>query len=238
MPKIRYLNVRFANAIYPVDIPRFRAAVIEASQRQSNLFHNHTPDSGVIYRYPLIQYKVVGGQASIICLEQGTDDIHYLFQQRELDLRIGQRQERFEIDDIHLQYFQLQLWQHRFTYSLRDWQALNQDNFRRYQALETQVERLQFLENLLKGNILSLASGIGWQVEDPIEVGITQLKEERWISFKQSKALCFSLEFTANISLPDHIGLGKGVSVGFGEVRGLGRPATRRQQLPFIQTTK
>jgi len=28
------------------------------------------------------------------------------------------------------------------------------------------------------------------------------------------------------------------VSVGFGEVRGLGRPATRRQQLPFIQTTK
>lgn len=218
MPKIRYLKVRFANEIHPTEVPYFRAAVIEATERQSSLFHNHTPDSGVIYRYPLIQYKLTQRKASVICIEQGTDDIHFLFQQRELLLRIGDRTEPFAIDDIHLQYFNIQLWNHRFHYHLRDWQALNQDNYKRYQALESEVERLQLLERMLTGHILSLAKGIGWQVDAPITVAITRRHDERWLSYKNQKTLCFNLDFTANVSLPDGIGLGKGGSVGFGVV--------------------
>jgi hypothetical protein len=58
MPKIRYLKVRFAQKIFPTDIPLFRAAVIEKTERVASLFHNHKDDQQVIYRYPLIQYKV------------------------------------------------------------------------------------------------------------------------------------------------------------------------------------
>ncbi len=219
MPKVRYLKIRFSNPLFPSEVTRFRAAVIEATGRQSSLFHNHGPEQGFVYRYPLIQYKVTGRKASLVCLGPGTDDIHYLLQNRRLDLRIGDRREVFEIEDIQLCYHQVQLWQARFHYSLKDWMALNQENYKKFLALDSEVERLQFLENLLKANLLSFAGGLDWYVEEPIEARITQLKGSRWLPFKGRKVLCFNLNFTTNMSLPDYVGLGKGVSVGFGGVK-------------------
>lgn len=218
MPKIRYLSVRFANTLLPEQLPLFRAAIIEATERQSSLFHNHKGELGVIYRYPLIQYKLLGGKAAILCLEQGTDDIHFLFQQRELALRIGQKTEAFTIEDIQLQYFDLQLSNKPQTYQIHRWQALNQENYKRYSQLATEVERLQLLEKLLTGHLLSFASGINWQVDAPIQIGITQRPEAQWFSYKKQKTLCFQFHFQSNLLLPPHIGLGKGVSVGFGVV--------------------
>ncbi|MCB0596843.1 MAG: hypothetical protein H6557_33145 [Lewinellaceae bacterium] len=221
MPKIRYLKIRFANALFPYEVPCFRSAVIEATERQSSLFHNHKQE-GFHYRYPLIQYKVTDKKASIICLESGTDDIHYLLQQRSLSLRIGQHIHDFEIEDVQLRYHQVQSWQARFHYALLHWQALNQENYRRYSALQTEVERLQFLEKMLLGNLLAFARSINWEPEHSIELSITRLKGEKWLPFKGRKVITFTLNFSANVSLPDYIGLGKGVSVGFGSVLGFG----------------
>ncbi len=223
MTKIRYLKIRFANRIMPRAIPYFRAAVIEATRRRSSLFHNHAGPAGFYYRYPLIQYKATDRKASIICLEDGTDDIHYLFQLRELDLQVGDRRERFEVEDVLLRYHQLQTWQAGFDYALKDWQALNQDNFRRYAQLTSEVERLQFLEKMLLGNLLTLNRSLCPEEGDlPIELSITRMKGQRWLPYKGQKILAFSLNFRTNLSLPDYVGLGKGVSVGFGSVKRFG----------------
>ncbi len=224
MPKIRYLKVRFANNIFAGEIPYFRAAVIQATEGRSSLFHNHQPeDPGVIYRYPLIQYKVSEKKATIVCLNEGTDDIHHLFGKRYLNLRIGKREEQFEIEDIHLNYFNVQRWQARFSYALKDWQALNQENFRRYEQIGTERERLAFLENILRANLLSFANGVGWQVDGPLTAGITRLKGVRRLPFKGRKVLAFTLNFQTNVSLPDYLGLGKGVSIGFGSIKRFGK---------------
>jgi len=230
MPKVRYLKIRFSNPMMPYEAPCFRSAVIEATQRQSSLFHNHAPVKGFVYRYPLIQYKVTQRKASIICLGPATDDIHYLLQNRQLNLRIGERREAFEIEDIQLRYHQVQLWQARFRYALKNWMALNQENYRKFIQLETEVERLQFLENLLKANLLSFAGGIGWYVEGSVEARITQLKNSRWLPFKGRKVLCFTLNFTTNMSLPDYVGLGKGVSTGFGGVKLIGKSRLKESE--------
>ena len=70
MPKVRYLKVTFANHILAREVRCFRSGVIEATERQSSLFHNHKADSSSIYRYPLIQYKSLYKKASIICLNE------------------------------------------------------------------------------------------------------------------------------------------------------------------------
>ena len=222
MPKIRYLKIRFANQLMPWELPMFRAAVIEATGRQSTLFHNHGPGDTFLYRYPKIQYKITERKATIICLDDGTDDIHYLLQNRSLDLRIGDRQELFEIEDIHIQYPQLQTWQANFHYALKNWQGLNQENYQKYQALEGEVERLQFLEKMLLGNLLAIARDFELDSEIPIQLQITRMKEEKWLGYKGRKVLCFTLNFKTNLSLPDYVGLGKGVSVGFGSVKRFG----------------
>ncbi|MBK9152083.1 MAG: hypothetical protein IPM26_14315 [Saprospiraceae bacterium] len=70
MTKTRYLHIIFSEPIQSYDIPKFRAAVIEKSKRESDLFHNHLDDQQYIYRYPLIQYKVTDKKASLVCLNE------------------------------------------------------------------------------------------------------------------------------------------------------------------------
>ena len=220
MPRLRYLCVRFSNFIFPYDIPYFRSAVIEKTDRVSSLFHNHKSDSLVMYRYPLIQYKVSFKKATIICLNQGVDDIHHLLQHPSMELRIGKGFQSFEVEDIDLHYHQVQVWESKFEYSLLNWMALNQKYHLRYKELEgDENAQIDLLESILKGNILSFAKGMDWFVEERIEVEIQNVKSIKLLPFKKRKVLTFCVNFKTNVSLPDYVGLGKGSSVGFGIVK-------------------
>lgn len=219
MPKIRYLSIRFSQNVFPNEIPFFRAAVIEKTQRESSLFHNHQEEKGFLYRYPLIQYKVTHKKASIICLNEGTDDIHYLLQNQNMDLRIGHQVRSFEIEDINMHYHQVQTWDNLFHYSLLNWLPLNQKNHAHYDSLATEKEQLEMLNKILTGNLLSMAKGIQWFVEDKLIVEITRIEQMRELEFKNNTLLGFSVNFKSNVSLPDYVGIGKGSSVGFGVVK-------------------
>lgn len=222
MPKLRYLRVQFSQAIFPYDIPKFRAAVIEKTERISSLFHNHVGDKQVLYRYPLIQYKVAHRKASIVCLSEGADDIYHLLQHRDLDLRIGNQIQPFAVEDLQLHYHQVQAWQHQFHYSLLNWMALNQKHHQRFKALEGDDQaQIELLTSILRGNILAFAKGINWWVEEEIKVKITEIKamHTRPIHKNYKDSLTFDLNFKTNVSLPDFIGLGKRVSIGFGIVK-------------------
>lgn len=56
----------------------------------------------------------------------------------------------------------------------------------------------------------------------PLKIQIDDLKGEKFIEYKDIFHLTFSLNFTTNLSIPNYIGLGKGVSIGFGIVKRLG----------------
>lgn len=220
MPKLRYLKVRFAQPIFPYDIPKFRAAVIEKTERKAALFHNHKDNQQVFYRYPLIQYKVTQKKASIICLESGTDDIHHLLQHRNMELRIGQHIHTFEVEDVDLHYHQVQTWQTTFEYSLLNWLALNQKHLAIWQSLEgDETAQLNLLTSILKGNILAFAKGIDWWIAEQVTLTITKIKQLKPLTFKRKEMLAFTLNFKTNVSLPNYVGLGKGSSIGFGIVK-------------------
>ena len=63
-----------------------------------------------------------------------------------------------------------------------------------------------------------MAKGIGWTVENSIEVAITEIESERVITYKDLPYHSFDLYFKCNVSLPPYIGLGKAPSHGFGIV--------------------
>lgn len=220
MPSVRYLSIRFDQNIFPYEIHRFRAAVIEKTRRAAPHFHNHQPDGSSIYRYPLIQYKVTFRKASIVCLNEGADEIHHLFQQPDIELRVGDKQLLYSVENLEAHYHRVQLWQHSFDYCLLNWLALNQHHHQRWQELEDDpTEQINLLQSILTGNILAFAKGIGWHVEAPLQVEITKIKQIKPLPFKGRKMLAFTLNFRSNASLPNYIGLGKGASVGFGVVK-------------------
>lgn len=221
MAKSRYLLILFDQPIQAYEIPYFRAAVIEKSRRESDLFHNHIETDKFIYRYPLIQYKVTDRRASLICLNEATDDIHYLLKQRNFDFRIGKNHVRYEIEDVHLKYERIETGETDFRYNIHNWIALNQEHFAIYQTLDGLLEKIQFLEDILHKHVNIFLEEMKVNVGNPLRLKITELKGEKYIEYKKIFHLTFSVNIKTNLSIPNYVGLGKGVSVGFGIVKKL-----------------
>jgi len=215
---IPYLLVRFRNELASYEVPAFRGAVIHKVPASLTLFHNHIEDK-FRYRYPLIQYKRINGKAAIVCVGEGTEDIGNFFANQNLDMEISGRKERFEIDSITANRWLLQLWESDFPYTLRKWLPFSETNYAKYRQLEGIVEKTAFLENILTGNILSLCTGLGVHMEKQVSCKILQIENERLYNYKNVRMQGMDVVFRTNISLADFVGLGKGVSLGFGMVK-------------------
>ncbi len=61
-----------------------------------------------------------------------------------------------------------------------------------------------------------MAKGIDIHFNEPVTVKVVDILQTRVIPFKGIKMLAFDITFKCNVSLPNYIGLGKGVSLGFG----------------------
>ncbi|HRG66360.1 MAG TPA: CRISPR-associated endonuclease Cas6 [Saprospiraceae bacterium] len=219
--KTSYLQLSFDTPLQSFEIPKFRAAVIEKTKRQSDLFHNHTEDAGVIYRYPLIQYKIKDKKPCIICLREATDDIHFLLKERNYRMRIGSQFIDFEIEEARLKYEYLDIGDQWQYYNVHNWMPLNQDHYAMYMKIQGMHERVSFLENLLRKQIAVFAESMDINSDREVEVEILEVTHEKYIEYKNNFHLTFCINIRTNVTLPEYIGLGKGVSVGFGIVKTL-----------------
>lgn len=219
MKKIRVLTVTFDTRIESHEIPAFRGAIVDKVGRENTLFHNHLSGNAYLYKYPLIQYKTIAGKPAIVCIEHGVDEIHKFFENRDWSLRISERLHDMRISRLNMNQFVMQVWDKRWQYSITNWVALNQENYKKYAAIETLTGQIEFLERTLTANIISLAKGIEWDVDKTIQLHINQIKHTRLVNLKGNKVTAFTLDFTTNVFLPNHIGLGKSVSLGYGVVR-------------------
>lgn len=210
--------IRFQNEIANNEVAMFRGAIINAVGNSDVLFHNHTDGDGFRYAYPLIQYKRINRKAAITCIGEGTEAIGKFFSSCNFDVVLGNRNMTLEVESVRAHKTLVQVWDSVFTYHLRKWLPLNQENYRRYEALDSIVERYAFLERLLTGNILSFAKSMGVYFDKQVECKITSADEPRIVNYKGVKMMSFDVEFKSNVSMPDYIGLGKGVSLGFGTV--------------------
>jgi len=229
MKKIKTLFVQFDDALAAWQIPAFRGAIIEKVGRENSLFHQHDADAGLIYQYPMIQYKRIQQKPSLMCLGDGVDEIHKFFGLRNWDVTIGEVKHVLKIHRLDLNNITINIWEKQFHYSIQNWLALNAENYKRYQLLESLTERLQLLERLLTGNILSFAKGIEWRIEKPIKMQRQELKGEKVIRYKGVPLMAFDVIFSCNVFLPNYLGLGKSASHGFGIIRQFREPRNQDQ---------
>lgn len=217
--RIRILTVIFDSEIRPHEIPAFRGAIIDKAGKENPVFHNHLNNNKYLYRYPLVQYKQITGKPALVCIDYGVDEIHKFFEKPDWSVKIGDRWLDMKIYKLLLNQFNMQVWDSSFRYQIRNWIALNQENYRKYHQIEIEKERIEFLERTLTANIISFAKGIEWDIEKEIKLSITSPVVIRPVSLKGKKVLGFNLSFRTNVFLPNYIGLGKSVSLGFGMVR-------------------
>ena len=218
--QIRLLQVIFDLKINFSEIPFFRGAIIKTTRGENNLFHNHSPE-GNIYRYPKIQYKLINGNASLLCVEEGIEGIQDFFSRTDWKLQIEKQNKEIKVENIKVHQHRVAVWENWFDYRITNWLPLNQDNYIKFKALEDLTERISFLEKIMQSNILSFLQGIDLYVDEKIEVKIKSIRGERLMNYKDQQMQAFTLVFRTNVSLPNFIGLGKGSSVGFGVIKEL-----------------
>lgn len=218
MKKIKTLLVEFDNTLKPWETSAFRGAIIEKVGREHLLFNHHLDDQKYLFRYPLIQYKSIRQKPTILCLGDGVDEIHKFFNKSSWEVDLLERKIDLTIDQLQLGSFELKISPQILTYNLRHWFALNSKNYRAFDSLSDDLERMEMLEKVLVGNILSFAKGMEWYIEEEVKVRITKIKGTKMIKYKNTSLKAFDVEFKTNVNLPYYIGLGKGASKGFGVI--------------------
>jgi hypothetical protein len=221
LKKVRILSVIFNEGIQRHELPAFRGAIISKTDGKSILFHNHLGEDQYLNRYPLIQYKYQHGKPGLLCIEDGVEEAHHFFTNKNWIIELSGRQMKLSIDQLNLNYHEFKILGQNKSYTIRNWLGLNTDNFKKYKGTEDLAEKIQLLKRVLLGNVLSMAKGIGWYIEDNIELQITGISRQYAMPIKGVKVAAFDIRFMCNVLLPDGIGLGKGAGQGYGVVRGI-----------------
>ena len=91
------------------------------------------------------------------------------------------------------------------------------------------TERTLKLEQILASNIIAFAKGIHWQLPQRLDVTLLQLRATHTVQHKGVPMVAFDISFSANIDLPDGLGLGKACSHGFGVVQPLVKKEVKKR---------
>ncbi len=224
--QIRILTIVFEPEIRGGEVKKFRGAIIDKVGRDCVLFHNHLDDGGFNQHYPLIQYKRIRRHATIVCIEEGVDEIYRLFNQPDWKIRIGDEEKELKIKQLKINKYTMNVWDKHFNYRIFNWLALNSKNYEEFNKAESLADRIRLLERILTAHILFFARGVDWTVpEDKIvEVNIKEIVSKKVVRFKDNLLTAFDIDFSTNVFLPENISLGKAASHGFGMVRRLRVP--------------
>jgi len=185
-------------------------------KEKSELLHNHMGNGEYRFKYPQVQYKVIDHTPLLVGVKEGAELLPGLFLKiKELD--IDGKKYPIHQKNIESGPFNIGVTDSSCTYEFQTlWMALNQSNYEKYQDRD-ELARQQLLERIVTGNCLSFFKDMDLWVDDQIHVkGSFKEKSTR---FKNNRMLAFNGVITANVALPDYIGLGKAVSRGFGTIK-------------------
>ena len=191
--------------------------------KEHDLIHNHDLESGkVIYRYPLIQFKLIDRTPSILCItEKAVAVFHDLFMKLDavsidgIDIPVFEKD--LKVEEVEFGYSD-----ETFVYEFQSpWIGLNQKNYAKYENTPDKAGRKDLLKRILTGNILSMSKFLDYRLT-PDQTIRTDLKVKPGpVKLKGKSLLGFRGVIKTNFMIPDHLGLGKSVSRGFGVVKKL-----------------
>ncbi|WP_346897409.1 CRISPR-associated endonuclease Cas6 [Clostridium sp. UBA7503] len=181
---------------------------------ENNLLHNHEEDK-FIYRYPMVQYKVLSKIPIIIGIKEGANTV----------AKIGVNDDELVLDGIKYDTFQKEIIKQEFEFGCEDdyieykfltpWISLSQKNIEAYRK-GNKIDQEEILKKILIGNVISMSKGIGYTVDRRITCWVN-LKEKE-VMLKGIKHIAFIGDFKVNFNIPNYFGIGKSVSRGFGTI--------------------
>jgi len=177
----------------------------------------HKQDSkSFIYRYPVIQYKLIKDTHTVIGINEGAEVLKTICGESP-EIRLGT--ETWRIIEagtaIKDEEFGVSDTVHAYEFAT-PWLPFSQENFRKFYKLTGKAERDGFVRKILVQNIGSLAKSLGYELPGPVRCDTNfHFQKER---IGEIGDITFTGKFQANFAIPDLLGIGKSVSQGFGTI--------------------
>ena len=171
------------------------------------------------FSYPRVQVKILNEQIYIIGIKEGVEPVLSISDKiKELDFG----NITFTINDFEEEAFEQQFVLSGTTvkYSfLTSWAALNHVTGKKYRSMPFK-KKISYLNKLLGTNLIFLAKEMGMPTDKGIytKVEVSNLHPK---SIDDNKWKSFKGDFKTNIILPNYIGLGNGITRGYGTISGL-----------------
>ena len=174
------------------------------------------------YLYPRVQVKILNEQIYIVGIKEGINPVLSLIDNFN-SFNFGNITINIEKYDIEKNKNQFNTTEKLLRYKfITPWIALNKSTGGKYRFL-TDQEKPLFLNQLLGKNLLFIAQELGFDIKNKIftKVSINNLIPEK---IDENGWGAFTGEFKTNFLIPSYIGLGNGITRGFGTLFSLNNP--------------
>lgn len=182
------------------------------------LLHQHVTDK-LIYKYPLIQYKMLDGSPLVLGIDEGAEVLKEIYDKFN-EIKLGENTYTIMERGVTLKSEDFGCTEEIYSYRFATpWIALSQENYSKYLNASWE-ERKDLLRRILVGNLLSASKGLGYVAKEHIRLEVGRMQDEICM-LKGMKVTGIRGEFTTNFAIPDLMGLGRSVSRGYGAVKRL-----------------
>ncbi|MCF8222294.1 MAG: hypothetical protein K9J25_04045 [Bacteroidales bacterium] len=219
MKDLDIIRISFRNKIKPGQLSAFRSAIAQTAGFEKVLFHNHLGDN---YRqeYPLIQYKFIAGYPNIIALGKGIEEMQYFFLKKERNITLDGKTYPLKVMKTALNRVNVRIEKDTaWEYTLHHWLPFNQDNYRKHQSLKSLADKIENLQKILTGNILTFLEAVKVDKDIRLTVYITEITNRQVVKVNNVLMESYNINFEANTFLPNYVGIGKSASQGHGILR-------------------
>lgn len=227
----RILTLTLQMPLHPGDIPGLRAAVVELLGREASWFHGHNNDPAAtdpfLRSYPLVQYAVRRGLATLVGLGPGAQAIRQqLLPVLPERLFFAGRWHALPGFHLHEEAFS---WEWSATpqrLGLVDWLALNADNYAAWKADPRPAARQACLTRALTGQLRALLEACSPLDHKLAVASVERIDAQKKVQWHGTPMVRFAVAAQVNLALPPSIGLGRAAAFGFGQI--LPEPAYQR----------
>ena len=219
LPEERWVNISVLSLDLGTNLDYTYASKLRGfignSFKEYPILHHHVGELGYLYSYPKIQYKIIMGQPFIVGVEEGAKVVKEIASQLNT-LKMGKefpiKAKRFALMSERVG----SCGESKAYTFLTPWLALNEENSMIYRAADFKGKQ-EILRKILLGNVLSFCKGINHSVGERLRT-VAFLRPTK-VTYKALGFTAFMGIFLINYDLPTMIGIGKGVSHGFGTIK-------------------
>ena len=168
------------------------------------------------YLYPRVQVKILNEKIYFLGIAEGVSAIKSLVDNFKA-LDFGNI--TFKIKDIIIDengLFEQTDYINKYKF-ITPWVALNRTNIKKFSKISL-LQKRKFLCELLTKNLIFLASEFNIDFDEKVLTDI-ELDDNSLLDFNENRDVGFEGTFLTNFLLPDFIGLGNGITRGYGSIK-------------------